>query len=74
MNPNPWLDYQPKREREKEFYDIELRDGTIVPSCYPNGIHWNPWTRGNPDAKYRKPIADYRVVKIRLTHPSPFDQ
>ena len=42
-NPNPWNEYQPSHERDKEFYDIELRDGTIVFCCYPNGIHWNPW-------------------------------
>lgn len=67
-NPNPWTEYQPHRGRDKEFYDIELRDGTIIPSCYPNGIHWNPIF----DDKHKKAIADYRVVRIRLTHPKPF--
>jgi hypothetical protein len=76
-NPNPWVDYQPLRQREKEFYDIELRDGTIVMCCYPNGVHWNPWIFGDrykvPKAAGKRSIPDYRVVRIRLTHPSPFE-
>lgn len=78
-NPNPWIEYQPRRQRDKEFYDIELRDGTIVFNCYPNGIHWNPWIF---DRVYPKktakiigkgPVADYRVVRIRLSYPNPFE-
>lgn len=77
-NPNPWIEYQPARERDKEFYDIELRDGTICFCCYPNGVHWNPFIF---DGKYtvpknagKGPIADYRVVRIRRTHPDPFEE
>lgn len=62
--PGPWIEYQPKRERDKEYYDIELRDGTIVFCCYPNGVHWNPMF-GAPRRAGKSPIPDYRVVRIR---------
>jgi len=74
-NPNPWIEYQPHRARDKEFYDIELRDGTIVQACYPNGVHWNVmFSRKYPVPKKAGfgPYPDYRVVRIRLTHPNPF--
>jgi hypothetical protein len=59
---NDWIDYQPRRNRDKEFYDIMLRDGTILHCCYPNGVGWYPATG--------KRIADYRVIKIRrCPHP-----
>ena len=76
-NPNPWIEYQPDRERDKEIYDIELRDGTIVQGCYPNGIHWNPIFSSKfpvPKAAGNYPIADYRVVRIRRTHPDPWSE
>lgn len=75
-NPNLWIEYQPTRERDKEIYDIELRDGTIVRGCYPNGVHWNPiYSHLYPVPKKagKGPIADYRVVRIRRTHPDPFN-
>jgi hypothetical protein len=75
-NPNPWVEYQPTRQRDKEFYDIELRDGTILLTCYPNGVHWNPWVferKDIPKAAGKGPIADYRVVRIRKSYPDPFD-
>lgn len=65
MNTN-WIPYQPKRHREKEFYDIKLRNGDIVECCYPNGESWYPFKPG----KYWDTIKDYRVVEIRLCkHP-----
>ena len=60
----PWVNYQPRREREKEYYDIKLRDGTVVECCYPNGIHWHPMF-GVPKKVGTVPIADYRVIQIR---------
>lgn len=60
-----WEEYQPRREREKEFYDIRLRDGEVVCCCYPNGIHWNPMLPSNNG----KLIADYRVTHIRFCQP-----
>lgn len=63
---NPWIEYQPQREREKLLYDIELRDGTILTQCYPNGISWNANIFGqNPTVN--RSIEDYRVVRIRLS-------
>lgn len=62
---NPWIEYQPKREREKELYDIRLRDGTELERCYPNGISWNANLFGN-NPKHER-IADYRVTHIRLS-------
>ena len=56
---NNWIPYQPVRARDKEWYDIRLRDGTELICCWPNGIHWN--------APGHRPIADYRVTHIRLT-------
>ena len=74
-NPNAWVNYQPERERDKEIYDIRLRDGTIVRGCYPNGVSWNAifsdiWPF--PKEAGKNPIADYRVVAIRRSHPDPF--
>lgn len=75
-NPNPWESYQPNRQRDKEIYDIELRDGTIVLGCYPNGVHWNAiWTEtfGLPPKKAgRGPYPDYRVLRIRRSSSRPF--
>jgi len=71
--PGEWIPYQPKRERDKEYYDIKLRDGTVVPCCYPNGTHWtfmHPVFR--PPRAYNGPVADYRVVAIRRCQ-SPVD-
>lgn len=70
-----WIDYQPKRDRDKEIYDIMLRDGTVVQGCYPNGVHWNPIFASLypvPKTAGRRPIADYRVMKIRRTEPDPW--
>jgi hypothetical protein len=75
-NPNPWIEYQPDRNREKEFYDVELRNGVVVENCYPNGVHWNPWTserKDSPKEAYKGPIADYRVVRTRRSYPDPFE-
>lgn len=74
-NPNPWIEYQPCRARDKVFYDIELRDGTVILNCYPNGVHWNPWVLIDEPVKtkFRGSIADYRVVRIRKSHPDSFD-
>ena len=61
-----WKNYQPKREREKAFYDIQLRDGTVVECCWPNDDAWT-CMRG-PDSG--KAFKDYRVVAIRkASHP-----
>jgi hypothetical protein len=77
-NPNPWIDYQPHRQRDKEVHDIELRDGTVVLGCYPNGVHWTPMFEhifGDPPRKAgRGPFADYRVVRIRRSKPDPFNE
>lgn len=72
--PGPWTDYQPHRQRDKEFHDIELRDGTIVQCCWPNGVHWTPMAGPVPRRAGKGPIADYRVVRIRLcVHPMDRD-
>ena len=74
-NPNAWVAYQPDRQRDKQVYDVRLRDGTIVKGCYPNAESWNPifqhiWTA--PKGEGKRPIADYRVTEIRRSHPDPF--
>lgn len=73
---NPWQNYQPLRAREKEIYDIMLRDGTVVLGCYPNGVHWNAIFQQifgpPPRAAGRGPWADYRVISIRRSQPDPF--
>lgn len=33
-----WFEYQPHRFRYKMMYDVMLNDGSIIQSCYPNGI------------------------------------
>ena len=74
-NPNAWVDYHPNKDRDKQIYDIRLRDGTVVRGCYPNCESWNPifqhiWPA--PKGHGNRPIADYRVVAIRRSHPDPF--
>jgi len=67
-----WIPYQPRRAREKEFYDIKLRDGEIVECCWPNGIGWYPM---HPEKRSKHcRIADYRVIAIRpvAVHPADF--
>lgn len=65
----PWVAYQPHRQREKEYYDIKLRDGTVVECCYPNGVHWHPMF-GCPKGVGQPPFADHRVIQIRkCRHP-----
>lgn len=34
-----WIVYD--GEREKGFYDIELKTGEIVRQCYPNAYSWH---------------------------------
>jgi len=69
--PGEWVPYQPDRNRDKEFYDIKLRDGTVVFCCYPNGVHWNHMHPSAPPPRgCNRPIADYRVEAIRrCQHP-----
>lgn len=62
---NQWTEYQPHREREKELYDIRLRDGTELMRCYPNGNAWNANMYG--EAPGHDCVADYRVTHIRLS-------
>jgi hypothetical protein len=57
-----WVDYQPHRQRPKEQVDIELRDGTIVKGCWPNGDSFFP-LHSNEGR-----IKDYRVVRVRLNN------
>jgi hypothetical protein len=70
VRQEPWTPYQPRRNREKEFYDIKLRDGTVIGCCWPNGTHWHP-TNGVPKKAGKGPIADYRVIEIRRCNPPP---
>jgi hypothetical protein len=69
----PWVSYQPHRQREKAFYDIRLRDGTVVECCWPNGVHWTPMKGPTPKKAGSGAIADYRVVQIRKCK-SPMDR
>ena len=63
---NEWIAYQPKREREKEFHDIKLRDGEVVRCCWPNADAWTPM-EGKREGET---IKDYRVTHIRrCRHP-----
>lgn len=65
-NIKPWVDYQPHRQRDKRFYDIKLRDGTIVEACWPNGVHFTPFGfKPVPKKAGRPPYPDYRVLQIR---------
>jgi hypothetical protein len=67
-----WEQYQPKRARNKTFYDIKLRDGEIVECCWPNGIGWYPMHPNKSSRHHR--IADYRVLEIRkCKHPCDMD-
>lgn len=62
----PWVDYQPHRQRDKRFYDIKLRDGTIVECCWPNGVHFTPFGfKPVPKKAGLPPYPDYRVIAIR---------
>lgn len=63
--PGPWVDYQPHRSREKEFYDVMLLDGAIVECCYPNGVHFTSMINGHR-------VGDEEVARIRLCK-HPFD-
>jgi len=53
-----WIDYIPPRQLNKEFYDLRLRDGTVIPSCWPDGVHF---THFHTHEFY----ADYRILQIR---------
>lgn len=66
-----WVPYQPHRQRDKKFYDIKLRDGTIVECCWPNGLHFTPMGGQQiPKKAGLPPYPDYRVIAIRLCkHP-----
>jgi len=39
MTENPWIPYD--GEREKEFYDIKLKNGEVIECCWPNSYYWN---------------------------------
>ena len=67
-----WIDYQPHFQRPKEFLDILLRDGTIVECCWPNGGHFTAMIEQKPEVKVRRPVADYRVVKVRISQAEPW--
>lgn len=70
MSEHPWIPYQPKREREKEFYDIMLRNGAIVECCWPNGVHFTQIDGEFTRKAGKGPYADYRVTHIRrCVHP-----
>jgi hypothetical protein len=64
--PEPWIDYLPPRKLNKEFYDLRLRDGTVIPSCWPDGAHF---TRFHTHEFY----ADYRILQIRRGN-NPWEQ
>jgi hypothetical protein len=69
--PGEWEEYQPRRARDKEFYDIRLDNGDIVECCYPNGIGWYPM-HPNKTSKYGR-ISDDNVLQIRLCmHPMDY--
>jgi hypothetical protein len=53
-----WIDYIPPRKLSKEFYDLRLRDGTVIRSCWPDGAHF---TEFHTHEFY----ADYRILQIR---------
>jgi hypothetical protein len=56
--PEPWIDYIPPRKLNKEFYDLRLRDGTVIPTCWPDGVHFTHFHT-------REFYADYRILQIR---------
>lgn len=61
----PWIPYQPFRKREKAFYDIKLRDGTVIECCWPDAKYWNPAAGSVPRKAGKPPFADHRVIQIR---------
>jgi hypothetical protein len=65
----PWQSYQPQRQREDAFYDIKLRDGTVVECCWPEGEHWHPMKKLVTKKAGKGSIADYRVIQIRGCKP-----
>lgn len=67
----PWVPYQPQRQREDAFYDIKLQDGTIIECCWPDDEHWHPMKKPVAKKAGKGPIADYRVVQIRRCKPPP---
>lgn len=69
IDMSTWKEYQPKREREKTFHDIKLRDGTVIACCWPNADAWTPLEGRHAG----KTIKDYRVVAIRTCH-HPMDE
>lgn len=56
-----WVEYT--GEYEKEFYDIQLKDGTVCYKCYPNAgtFHFG-----------REIIDGNQVAKIRLVYDPEF--
>lgn len=56
MHPGIWVELG-SGWRLKEFYDIELEDGTKHLKCYPNGSGW-----GNADGQWN----EMEVAKVRL--------
>lgn len=57
-----WFDYT--GFRYKDYYDIELHDGTIIQECRPNGNSWY----GNANG-----VNDSEVKRIRLKPDSELD-
>lgn len=69
---NEWIEYQPKRERSKTFYDIMLQGGEIVECCYPNADCWYPM-HPEKQSKYDR-LLDSRVTHIRVCkHPEDYE-
>lgn len=56
-------------ERDKEFHDIELKNGKVIRNVYPNGYAWHD-DKGNrytdEDVAYIKPIGFPDIVDLGL--------
>lgn len=66
-----WQTYRHKEGYDKLEYDIMLKDGTIITSCYPNAGYFNPMGKDQKRGPHRTGAWPAEMVdKIRIT---PFD-
>lgn len=60
-----WFEYQPHRFRYKMMYDVMLNDGSVVQSCYPNGITFSCFNRKQELSAMAKSFLERNYGEIK---------